>query len=86
MTEQPTQPSTTPDLYAAGLRPGAPRVACGGNPPDAPETCVTLAPLPGVPGAYALGDSKRPDLPPLRFTAAELAAAGIDPARFGLSA
>ncbi|WKX70206.1 DUF397 domain-containing protein [Streptomyces sp. XD-27] len=60
--------------------------ACGGNPPDAPETCVTLAPIPGADGAYALGDSKRPDAEPLRFTAAELHAAGIDPARFGLSA
>ncbi|RLV08814.1 DUF397 domain-containing protein [Streptomyces griseocarneus] len=37
-------------------------------------------------GAYALGDSKRPNAEPLRFTIAELNAAGIDPARFGLTA
>ncbi|MFQ6145444.1 DUF397 domain-containing protein [Streptomyces seoulensis] len=32
---------------------------------------------------WVLGDGKRPDLEPLRFTAAELAAAGIDVARLG---
>ncbi|MFF8582451.1 DUF397 domain-containing protein [Streptomyces albidoflavus] len=37
-------------------------------------------------GAWALGDSKRPDAKPLRFTTEELGAAGIDPARFGLGA
>jgi hypothetical protein len=36
--------------------------------------------------AWALGDSKRPDMEPLRYTTAELEAAGINPARFGLSA
>lgn len=35
--------------------------------------------------AWALGDSKRPGVDPLRFTTKELDAAGIDPARFGLS-
>ncbi|MGX1270703.1 DUF397 domain-containing protein [Streptomyces phaeoluteigriseus] len=35
--------------------------------------------------AWALGDSKRPDAAPLRFTTAELHAAGIDPARFRLT-
>ncbi|MFF9331072.1 DUF397 domain-containing protein [Streptomyces albogriseolus] len=35
---------------------------------------------------WALGDSKRPDVEPLRFTTEELDAAGIDPARFGLGA
>ncbi|MFF5715570.1 DUF397 domain-containing protein [Streptomyces buecherae] len=71
------------DLGDARFRPPA---DCGGNPPDAPETCVTLAPIPGVAGAYALGDSKRPGAEPLRFTGAELRRAGIDPARFRPSA
>lgn len=35
--------------------------------------------------AWALGDSKRPDAQPLRFTSSELEAAGLSPARFGLS-
>ncbi|ONK14521.1 DUF397 domain-containing protein [Streptomyces sp. MP131-18] len=76
----------TCDLYGVPLGGAAFHTPCGGNPPDAPETCVTLAPIPGVEGAYALGDSKRPSAEPLRFTAEELAAAGIDPVRFGLSA
>lgn len=38
------------------------------------------------PDSWALGDSKRPDAEPLRFTTAELDAAGIEPARFDLSA
>ena len=44
---------------------------------------MTLARI-GV-GAWALGDSKRPGVEPLRFTTEELDAAGIDPARFGLN-
>ncbi|CAL9465303.1 DUF397 domain-containing protein [Streptomyces sp. enrichment culture] len=55
--------------------------ACGG---PCTEGCVVLARI--ADGVWALGDSKRPELEPLRFTSAELAAAGIDPARFGLSA
>ncbi|MFK4066202.1 DUF397 domain-containing protein [Streptomyces sp. NPDC029674] len=58
--------------------------ACGGNTHPDGEACVTLAKIGD--GAWAVGDSKRPDVAPLRFTTAELAAAGIDPARFGLSA
>ncbi|GAA4808324.1 DUF397 domain-containing protein [Streptomyces ziwulingensis] len=54
--------------------------ACGG---PCPEGCVTLARIGD--GVWALGDSKRPDKDPLRFTTAELDAAGIDPARFGLA-
>ncbi len=38
------------------------------------------------PDAWALGDSKRPGAEPLRFTTAELNAAGIDPSRFTVSA
>ncbi|MEV1006040.1 DUF397 domain-containing protein [Streptomyces sp. NPDC049881] len=72
------------DIYTADLGGAEFTPACGGNGPDGPETCVTLAPIPGIEGAYALGDSKRPDAPPLRFTARELAAAGIDVRAFGL--
>ncbi|TDC78484.1 DUF397 domain-containing protein [Streptomyces hainanensis] len=72
----------TPDLYALDLTGATFSAACGGNHPDGPETCLTLASIPGVADAYALGDGKRPDVAPLRFTGAELAAAGIDPGRF----
>ncbi|MER8101795.1 DUF397 domain-containing protein [Kitasatospora sp. NPDC094016] len=60
--------------------------ARGGNQggDDDGESCVTLGLVEH--GVYALGDSKRPDREPLLFTAEELSAAGIDPARFGLSA
>ncbi|AZQ73242.1 DUF397 domain-containing protein [Streptomyces abikoensis] len=58
--------------------------ACGGNTHPDGEACVTLAKI--GPDAWAVGDSKRPDAEPLRFTTAELNAAGIDPARFALSA
>ncbi|MDH6221147.1 DUF397 domain-containing protein [Streptomyces pseudovenezuelae] len=54
--------------------------ACGG---PCTEGCVTLARIGDE--AWALGDSKRPGAEPLRFTTEELEAAGIDPARFGLS-
>ncbi|MER6380696.1 DUF397 domain-containing protein [Streptomyces sp. NPDC001250] len=54
--------------------------ACGG---PCTEGCVTLARIGD--DSWALGDSKRPDVAPLRFTTEELAVAGIDPARFGLS-
>ncbi|MEU4998418.1 DUF397 domain-containing protein [Streptomyces sp. NPDC021622] len=58
--------------------------ACGGNTHPDGESCVTLSKI--GEDAWAVGDSKRPDVTPLRFTTAELDAAGIDPARFGLSA
>ncbi|MEU6482710.1 DUF397 domain-containing protein [Streptomyces sp. NPDC046887] len=58
--------------------------ACGGNTHPDGESCVTLAQI--GPDAWALGDSKRPDMTPLRFTKAELDAAGIDPARFTVTA
>ncbi|MFE2041299.1 DUF397 domain-containing protein [Streptomyces sp. NPDC059477] len=57
---------------------------CGGNTHPDGEACATLARL--APDAWALGDSKCPGSAPLRFTTAELDAAGIDPSRFGLSA
>ncbi|MGW0533603.1 DUF397 domain-containing protein [Streptomyces sp. NPDC003032] len=73
------------DLYGLPLSEAAVfSKACGGNTHPDGESCVTLAKI--GEDAWAMGDSKRPDVPPLRFTTAELDAAGIDPARFGLSA
>jgi hypothetical protein len=67
------------DLYALDIDGASFVKACGG---PCTEGCVTLA-LIGE-DAWALGDSKRLDAEPLRFTTEELDAAGIDPARFGL--
>ncbi|AXG78193.1 DUF397 domain-containing protein [Streptomyces paludis] len=71
------------DLYALDITGAAFVKACGGNTHPDGESCAVLAKI-GV-DAWALADSKRPGQEPLRFTTAELAAAGIDPARFGLS-
>ncbi|MFJ9245353.1 DUF397 domain-containing protein [Streptomyces sp. NPDC101776] len=67
------------DLYALDLSGASFVKACGG---PCTEGCVTLARI--AEGIWALGDSKRPGVQPLRFTTEELDAAGIDPARFGL--
>ncbi|MCI3272638.1 DUF397 domain-containing protein [Streptomyces cylindrosporus] len=67
------------DLYALDIDGTSFVKACGG---PCTEGCVTLARI--GEDAWALGDSKRPDAQPLRFTTEELDAAGIDPARFGL--
>lgn len=62
------------DLYSMPL--GASPVAlCGGKTGDAnddEEACVTAAPILGADGALAIGDSKNPGGPLLRFTEAEL--------------
>ncbi|TVL91747.1 DUF397 domain-containing protein [Streptomyces sp. SAJ15] len=71
------------DLYALDVTGVHFIRACGGSTHPDGEACVTLARI-GV-DAWALGDSKRPHAEPLRFTTAELRAAGVDPARFGLS-
>ncbi|WP_406357117.1 DUF397 domain-containing protein [Streptomyces sp. NBC_01635] len=68
-------------LYALDISGASFVKACGG---PCTEGCVTLARI--GEDAWALGDSKRPDAQPLRFTTEELDAAGIDPARFGLGA
>ncbi|WP_416970513.1 DUF397 domain-containing protein [Streptomyces sp. 4F14] len=68
------------DLYALDITAAAFVKACGG---PCTEGCVTLARI--GEDAWALADSKRPAAQPLRFTTAELDAAGIDPARFGIS-
>ncbi len=66
------------DLYdrdLAGLRF---RRLCGGNQQEEDmESCVELAPIPGEGDAFALRDSKNPDAGTLRFTGAELRAAGL---------
>ncbi|MFI5981820.1 DUF397 domain-containing protein [Streptomyces sp. NPDC051555] len=72
------------DLYTLDIDGAAFSKACGGNTHPNGEACVTLAKI--GPDAWALGDSKRPEAEPLRFTTAELDAAGISPARFDLSA
>ncbi|MEU1022347.1 DUF397 domain-containing protein [Streptomyces sp. NPDC005904] len=72
------------DLYGLPLDGATFFKAYGGNTHPDGESCATLAKI--GPGAWALGDSKRPGAEPLRFTTEELTAAGIDPARFGLSA
>lgn len=71
------------DLYRLDVSGASFTKACGGNTHPDGEACVTLARI--GEDAWALGDSKRPGAAPLRFTGAELRAAGIDPARFGLT-
>ncbi|MFK0216997.1 DUF397 domain-containing protein [Streptomyces vinaceus] len=72
------------DLYGLPIEGVEFSKACGGSTHPDGEACVTLAKI--GPDAWAMGDSKRPTAEPLRFTTAELNAAGIDPARFDLSA
>jgi hypothetical protein len=50
---------------------------CGGNTGEEGEACVELAAIPGVKDAFALRDSKNPDAGTLRFSGAELRAAGM---------
>ncbi|MFE0426402.1 DUF397 domain-containing protein [Streptomyces sp. NPDC058953] len=71
------------DLYTLDIEHAVFASACGGNTHPDGESCAMLARI--GPNAWAVGDSKRPDAEPLRFTTAELDAAGIDPSRFGLS-
>lgn len=71
------------DLYTLDLSDVSFVKACGGNTHPDGESCVTLARI--AEDAWALGDSKRPDAAPLRFTTEELHAAGIDTARFDLT-
>ncbi|MFE2495498.1 DUF397 domain-containing protein [Streptomyces scopuliridis] len=72
------------DLYALDIDGAAFAKACGGNTHPDGESCVILARI--GEDAWALGDSKRPGVEPLRFSTKELSTAGIDPARFGLPA
>ncbi|MFE6664169.1 DUF397 domain-containing protein [Streptomyces sp. NPDC057697] len=72
------------DLYSLPVEGVAFLKACGGNTHPDGESCAMLAKI--GPDAWALGDSKRPGAEPLRFTTDELNAAGVDPARFTISA
>lgn len=72
------------DLYGLPIEGAEFSKVCGGNTHPDGESCVTPAKI--GPDAWAVGDSKRPEAEPLRFTTVELNVAGIDPARFGLSA
>lgn len=56
------------DLYAAPLNGEWQKSSLSDNSGD---LCIRLM---KIDGGIALGDSKRPDLPPLRYTPAELAA------------
>ncbi|MFF3007335.1 DUF397 domain-containing protein [Kitasatospora sp. NPDC057940] len=73
------------DLYEIDIPVGsAAYKACGGNQGggDDGESCMTLREVPGVAGGlWVMGDTKAPNRE-LRFTTAELGAAGIDPNRF----
>lgn len=66
------------DLYDGRLGDVPFTKMCGGNQQEEDmESCVLIAPIPGVEDAYALRDSKNPDAGTLRFTGDELRAAGI---------
>ncbi|MET7336519.1 DUF397 domain-containing protein [Nonomuraea sp. NPDC005650] len=66
------------DLYGSKLGDVSFTKICGGNQQEENmESCVLIAPIPGVEDAYALRDSKNPDAGTLRFTGDELRAAGI---------
>ena len=64
------------DLYNLPLT-GTPQRMCGGNNgTEGGEACVLFQPIAGA-DAFAISDSKNPDAPALRFTRAELTAAGM---------
>ncbi|WP_182906146.1 DUF397 domain-containing protein [Microbispora sp. H13382] len=66
------------DLYDHDLAGVRFRRLCGGNQQEEDmESCVELAPIPNEADAFALRDSKNPDAGTLRFTGAELRAAGL---------
>ncbi|WP_327589057.1 DUF397 domain-containing protein [Nonomuraea sp. NBC_00507] len=66
------------DLYGQPLGEVPFTKLCGGNQREEDmESCVLIAPIPGVEDAYAVRDSKNPDAGTLRFTGAELRAAGV---------
>lgn len=60
------------DLYGIDLTGATWAKPCGGNVGDQGDGCVETTPIPG--GGMAVRDSKRPDLPELRFTEAEWSA------------
>ncbi|MEV0821133.1 DUF397 domain-containing protein [Nonomuraea rubra] len=66
------------DLYSSDLAEVPFTRLCGGNQQNEDgESCVLIAPIPGVIDAYALRDSKNPEAGTLCFTGEELRAAGL---------
>jgi hypothetical protein len=67
------------DLYNLDLGDLEFRRLCGGNNNEdgEGESCMEIAPIPGDSDVFALRDSKNPDAGTLRFTRAELRAAGM---------
>lgn len=68
------------DLYRLPI--GEARTLCGGNSDGdgTEESCATLAPIVGMPGAVVLGDTKMPGAE-LRFDADEMKALVVGYAR-----
>jgi Domain of unknown function (DUF397) len=66
------------DLYGQQLGDVPYTRVCGGNQQNEEgESCVEIAPIPGIEDAYALRDSKNPDAGTLRFYGSELRSAGV---------
>lgn len=66
------------DLYGSRLGEVSFSRLCGGDQPEeGAESCVLIAPIPGLEDAFALRDAKNPDAGTLRFTGDELRAAGL---------
>jgi hypothetical protein len=67
------------DLYGLELGDLEFRRLCGGydNSDGEGESCMEIAPIPGGLDVFALRDSKNPEAGTLRFTGAELRAAGM---------
>jgi hypothetical protein len=66
------------DLYGQPLGDVPFTRMCGGNQQEEEgESCVLIAPIPGVKDGFAVRDSKNPDAGTLRFSGAELRAAGL---------
>ncbi|WP_327103718.1 DUF397 domain-containing protein [Nonomuraea glycinis] len=65
------------DLYSRPLGEVSFSRVCGGSQQEGVESCVLIAPIPGLEDAFALRDAKNPDAGTLRFTGDELRAAGL---------
>ncbi|WP_308250670.1 DUF397 domain-containing protein [Nonomuraea rhizosphaerae] len=66
------------DLYGQPLHDAPFTRMCGGNQQEEEgESCILIAPIPSVTDAFALRDSKNPAAGTLRFSGAELRAAGL---------
>ena len=65
------------ELLLEGARRGAFGRMLGGDQEEGGDSCVLIAPIPGVADAFALRDAKNPDAGTLRFAGDELRAAGL---------